>query len=279
MKKTTNYQLNKIELTDSPPDITVLNPNWDTIDQKMKENEEIETGQRTINQSSTPSGNTGTLQNILNWFANRIRAITGKTNWWSSPDITLADTKTHVDATTEAHGGIVASSEVVTTAQANKILKLNAQGKLPASITGDANSIGGKTLNDLEDLYMHAQKVYGSVTYNEQFAAYETKTKYINLPNNKYKNGMLTYADMIAFFGTDYTKTKCVGAYYGWNGTFPSAWNGFVSRRYGDTGAYGSRNWIGIEQFVIEGDKIKVVLKNSDDESHTESLTINWEVW
>jgi|GEM_PF-6232696 len=173
----------------------------------------------------------------------------------------------------------VNTTDVSTTAAANKLLKLNAQSKLPASITGDAQSVGGKTLSDMEGMYAHAQKIYGSVTYNEPFNAYETKTKYINLPNNKYKNGMLTYASMIAFFGTDYTKTKCVGAYYGWNGTFPSAWNGFVSRRYDDTGAYGSRNWIGIEQFVIEGDKIKVVLKNSDDESHTESLTINWEVW
>ena len=36
MKETTNYQLKKIELTDSPPDITVLNNNWDTIDEELK---------------------------------------------------------------------------------------------------------------------------------------------------------------------------------------------------------------------------------------------------
>ena len=35
--KTTNYNLHKIDLTDAPPDITVLNPNWDTIDAKLKE--------------------------------------------------------------------------------------------------------------------------------------------------------------------------------------------------------------------------------------------------
>lgn len=34
--KTTNYNLNKIDLTDSPPDITVLNSNFDTIDTQMK---------------------------------------------------------------------------------------------------------------------------------------------------------------------------------------------------------------------------------------------------
>lgn len=36
MKETTNYNLKKIELTDSPPDITVINPNWDAIDVEMK---------------------------------------------------------------------------------------------------------------------------------------------------------------------------------------------------------------------------------------------------
>lgn len=40
MKQTTNYNLVKPELTDSPPDITVMNPNWDKIDAKLKEFEE-----------------------------------------------------------------------------------------------------------------------------------------------------------------------------------------------------------------------------------------------
>ena len=37
MKETTNYKLKKIELSDSPPDITVINPNWDLIDSTLKE--------------------------------------------------------------------------------------------------------------------------------------------------------------------------------------------------------------------------------------------------
>lgn len=36
--KTTNYSLNTIDLTDSPPDITVLNENMEIIDNQMKEN-------------------------------------------------------------------------------------------------------------------------------------------------------------------------------------------------------------------------------------------------
>ena len=36
-KYTENYNLTKIDLHDAPPDITVLNPNWDTLDAKLKE--------------------------------------------------------------------------------------------------------------------------------------------------------------------------------------------------------------------------------------------------
>ncbi len=36
-KYTTNYNLVKPELTDAPPDITVLDYNWDTLDIKIKE--------------------------------------------------------------------------------------------------------------------------------------------------------------------------------------------------------------------------------------------------
>lgn len=35
MLTTKNYKLKKPELTDSPPDITVMNFNWDTIDEKL----------------------------------------------------------------------------------------------------------------------------------------------------------------------------------------------------------------------------------------------------
>ena len=33
--KTTNYNFHKIDLNDAPPDITVLNQNWDTIDEEL----------------------------------------------------------------------------------------------------------------------------------------------------------------------------------------------------------------------------------------------------
>ena len=50
----------------------------------------IESGSRTLDPSQVPSGNTGSLRQILSWFANRIRAITGAANWYDSPPATLA---------------------------------------------------------------------------------------------------------------------------------------------------------------------------------------------
>lgn len=50
----------------------------------------IESGSRTIDPTQAPTGNAGTLRQLLDWFANRVRAITGKTNWYDAPDVTLA---------------------------------------------------------------------------------------------------------------------------------------------------------------------------------------------
>lgn len=46
MQETTNKKLKKIDLTDAPPDITAINPNWDTIDT------ELQTGTNHINNNA-----------------------------------------------------------------------------------------------------------------------------------------------------------------------------------------------------------------------------------
>ena len=54
MKQTTNYGFNKPELQDSPPDITVLNPNFDKIDGQLKSLTDKDTELNTaINQVKT----------------------------------------------------------------------------------------------------------------------------------------------------------------------------------------------------------------------------------
>ena len=58
----------------------------------------IELGDRTVDPAQAPAGNIGTLGQILSWIANRIKAITGGANWWSTPATTLAGAKGHMDA-------------------------------------------------------------------------------------------------------------------------------------------------------------------------------------
>ncbi|MDQ7794159.1 MAG: hypothetical protein RDU89_07065 [bacterium] len=48
-----------------------------------------ELGDRTVDPDLSPSSNVGTLRQLLSWFANRIKAITGTTNWWDAPAATL----------------------------------------------------------------------------------------------------------------------------------------------------------------------------------------------
>ncbi len=55
-------------------------------------------GNRTADQTQAPIGSTGTLTQLLSWVVNRIKAITGKTNWYDAPDTTLAAAKNHIDA-------------------------------------------------------------------------------------------------------------------------------------------------------------------------------------
>lgn len=44
----------------------------------------------TVDDSSTPASDTGTLQALLDGITNRLKAITGEVNWYDAPDTTIA---------------------------------------------------------------------------------------------------------------------------------------------------------------------------------------------
>jgi len=58
-----------------------------------------ELGNRTLDQALAAPANIGTLRQILSWFAGRIRAITGATNWWDAPATTLVATHRYTSRT------------------------------------------------------------------------------------------------------------------------------------------------------------------------------------
>lgn len=52
--------------------------------------QEIELGNRGLDPTQAPTGNVGSLRQLLDWFANRIKAITGASNWYDAPVKSLA---------------------------------------------------------------------------------------------------------------------------------------------------------------------------------------------
>ena len=113
--------------------------NWDSKDpvgvsdlNRMEGNPlAIETGDRTLDPAQAPSSNTGTLRQILSWFANRIKAIMGTTNWYNAPATTLAATKSHMDATSGIHGA-------TSSATANRLIIRDSNGR--ASVAGPTSA-------------------------------------------------------------------------------------------------------------------------------------------
>jgi hypothetical protein len=76
---TTNYGFTKPSLSDNA-DITVIDSTIEAIDNALTP---------TADQTQVPTGQSGKLSQWVSWITNRIKAITGKSNWYDAPDITL----------------------------------------------------------------------------------------------------------------------------------------------------------------------------------------------
>lgn len=70
--KTTNYNLHKIDLNDSPPDITVLNQNFDILDEKMKD---LEDGAVPIEGGTITGGNLYSGNGYSRWHTQQGQTI------------------------------------------------------------------------------------------------------------------------------------------------------------------------------------------------------------
>lgn len=60
-------------------------------------------GNRTLNQSLASPANSGPLTSLLSWLAGRIKAITGKANWYDNPATSLEAAKAHMDSKANPH--------------------------------------------------------------------------------------------------------------------------------------------------------------------------------
>lgn len=85
-------------------------------------------GDRTVDQALITPGNTGSVTSLMSWLAGAVKAATGETNWYDTPDTTLAAAKVHADAAAP-HSG-----------------HLDADGSKPLTATWD---VGGNTITNL----------------------------------------------------------------------------------------------------------------------------------
>lgn len=104
---------------------------------------DAEIGNRTIDQSTaTAYGNTGTITQLFSWLGKVIKALTGKTNWYDAPDITLAATNTHVNTNTiGVHGSTSAAT-------ANRLIHRDANGRAKVAAPSASDDIARKDTVD-----------------------------------------------------------------------------------------------------------------------------------
>lgn len=113
--------------------------NLDIIDAAVVRPEDVANVEATIDPAEAPTGNAGTLGQLLGWLANRIRAITGAAYWWSTPPTTLAAAKQHMGAGGGAHAAATSAAAGFMSAADKALLDQMAAGGgeyAPASHVG-----------------------------------------------------------------------------------------------------------------------------------------------
>lgn len=103
-------------------------------------------GERTVSQTTAPSGNTGKLTTLLSGIVNRIRAIMGTSNWYNNPPTTLQEAKAHIDARNNPHGVTAAQVGAPTLTEFNDhVNDANNPHMVTAAQVGAITSVAGIT--------------------------------------------------------------------------------------------------------------------------------------
>lgn len=157
MQYTSNYNLKKPDGTDNV-DIQDFNDNAQIVDAALTP---------AADPVKVPASN-GAFKLIdwVSYLTNRIKAITGKANWYDAPSKTLEDVNTHISDTTAAHGATSAAT-------ASKIIIRDAAGRAKVAVPSAADDIARKDTVDAVqgNLASHLadyvlQVPYGGVTTN-----------------------------------------------------------------------------------------------------------------
>lgn len=102
-------------------------------------------GDRTISDTTAPTGNVGKLGSLLGWIANRIKAITGKAKWTDAPAINLETVASRLDqdvrtTATPTFTGVIASNAANAAANIRLDFQNNTTSRLRIGGTGDGSA-------------------------------------------------------------------------------------------------------------------------------------------
>ena len=175
---TQNYQLKKPFYTDNA-DIAVLNSNFDTIDEALTP---------AVSQTTSPPSNPpkSKLIDWLGWMANRIRAITGKSNWFDTPSTNLESCHNHIqngshaNATSSANGFMSSTDKqkldnAVSANTASRLIIRDSSGRAQVSNPSASNDIANKSYVDSYAVPKGTASTMSAILTAQSNTSYTTK--------------------------------------------------------------------------------------------------------
>jgi hypothetical protein len=195
------------------------------------------------------------LATVLGWLANRIKAITGKTNWFDTPAVTLEQCNTHINsdvhtAATSSKAGIMSAADkskldgVAAGAQKNSdVTKAEIEAKLTGTLTTHTHDAATQSANgfmsyaDKQKLdnatasntanYLMLRDAYGRAQVQNPSASYDIMNKtyadsyYVRLAAASAMSAILT-----AYSNTSYTTKQVRNIVFWTSGTTPPTTSG-----------------------------------------------------
>ena len=159
-KETTNYRLKK-PLYSENADISVINESLDAIDGILAPT-------ITATESPSNSASKGKLAVVIGWLANRIKAITGKSSWQTTPSVTLEDCNAHIQNGTHQNA-TVASNGFMSLSDKQKLDYATAEYTASRFMVRDSN--GRAKVQSPSNDYDIANKAYVDNNFVKKNAA------------------------------------------------------------------------------------------------------------
>nr|WP_245368617.1 phage tail protein [Paenibacillus silagei] len=120
-------------------------------------------GSRTISDTTAPTGDSGTVTNLLGWLANTVKSITGKSSWRTAPATTLEAAKAHADDATR---------------HLNAADRAAISGAIPSSQRNIANGVAA--LDNASLIVGQGVRLGGSEQYMEKVFSFQTVNGTVN---------------------------------------------------------------------------------------------------